>query len=340
MPLTRFSANTEIGVNWSITRSARNVSTIANPPTSNGNSAATRPRKNQNDSNSSSGNASSSARARSLVVRSLSSWVVSAYPPKRTLIPASCAPNGGFESAMRTREIAVVASGVLANAASTTVSRPSRESNDRARIGSRPPIVRRALEPLLGGEQRRDARGGMALGRVRTHVAGPTQQHDHVVVRALPRRGWIAAFVRSYCDAGSWKSLPELPSIPVTGTPSTAAITNSTPAAASTRRGRLVASVVNRPITTYSSISRRCTAQRVSSWRLESWSLRSTAETCASTVFAEMPSWAAISLYMYPRAMCWSTSRSRGVSRSSSGSTCAAGISPGEGVEHEAGQAG
>ena len=39
-----------------------------------------------------------------------------------------------------------------------------------------------------------------------------------------------------------------------------------------------------------------CTAQRLSSWRLESCSLRSTAETWASTVFAEMPSRSAISL--------------------------------------------
>ncbi len=78
MPLTRFSANTEIGVNWSISRSPRNASTIAKPPTSSGSSAATRPRKNQNDNSSRSGNASSSARARSLVVRSLSSWLMSA----------------------------------------------------------------------------------------------------------------------------------------------------------------------------------------------------------------------------------------------------------------------
>jgi sugar lactone lactonase YvrE len=41
----------------------------------------------------------------------------------------------------------------------------------------------------------------------------------------------------------------------------------------------------------------RCTAQRLSSWRLESCSLRTTAETCASTVLAEMPSRRAISLY-------------------------------------------
>ncbi len=42
---------------------------------------------------------------------------------------------------------------------------------------------------------------------------------------------------------------------------------------------------------------RRAVAQRVSSWRLDSWSLRSTAETCDSTVFTEMNSCLAISLY-------------------------------------------
>ena len=44
--------------------------------------------------------------------------------------------------------------------------------------------------------------------------------------------------------------------------------------------------------------SRRSAAQRESSWRLESWSLRSTADTWASTVLAEMPSRSATSLYM------------------------------------------
>ena len=44
--------------------------------------------------------------------------------------------------------------------------------------------------------------------------------------------------------------------------------------------------------------SPRSAAQRVSSWRLESWSLRSTEETCASTVFGEMSRRSAISLYM------------------------------------------
>ena len=43
---------------------------------------------------------------------------------------------------------------------------------------------------------------------------------------------------------------------------------------------------------------RRSAAQRDSSWRLESCSLRSTAETCASTVLAEICSRSAISLYM------------------------------------------
>ena len=46
------------------------------------------------------------------------------------------------------------------------------------------------------------------------------------------------------------------------------------------------------------STSRRSAAQRDSSWRLESCSLRSTADTCASTVLAEIPSRSAISLYM------------------------------------------
>ena len=44
--------------------------------------------------------------------------------------------------------------------------------------------------------------------------------------------------------------------------------------------------------------SRRSAAQRDSSWRLESWSLRSTADTWASTVLAEMPRRSATSLYM------------------------------------------
>ncbi len=51
---------------------------------------------------------------------------------------------------------------------------------------------------------------------------------------------------------------------------------------------------VNRPQS--SSSSRRSTAQRLSSWRLESCSLRSTAETCASTVLVEIPSLSATSL--------------------------------------------
>jgi hypothetical protein len=38
-------------------------------------------------------------------------------------------------------------------------------------------------------------------------------------------------------------------------------------------------------------------AQRDSSYRLDSWSLRSTEETCVSTVFTEMNSCDAISLY-------------------------------------------
>ena len=42
---------------------------------------------------------------------------------------------------------------------------------------------------------------------------------------------------------------------------------------------------------------RRSVAQRVSSWRFDSWSLRSTDDTCVSTVFTEMSSWRAISLY-------------------------------------------
>ena len=45
-----------------------------------------------------------------------------------------------------------------------------------------------------------------------------------------------------------------------------------------------------------SQTSRRSAAQRVSSWRLDSWSLRSTAETCVSTVFTEMCRRSAISL--------------------------------------------
>ena len=44
--------------------------------------------------------------------------------------------------------------------------------------------------------------------------------------------------------------------------------------------------------------SPRSAAQRVSSWRLESWSFRNTEETCASTVFGEISSRRAISLYM------------------------------------------
>jgi hypothetical protein len=56
----------------------------------------------------------------------------------------------------------------------------------------------------------------------------------------------IAVFARSYRDAGSWKSLPLEPSIPVTGAPTTAARRNSPTAAANTRRVRFVASVVNR----------------------------------------------------------------------------------------------
>ena len=43
-------------------------------------------------------------------------------------------------------------------------------------------------------------------------------------------------------------------------------------------------------------IRRRSAAQRVSSWRDESWSLRRTLDTCASTVFTERCSRAAISL--------------------------------------------
>src|SRR3712207_1196291 len=44
------------------------------------------------------------------------------------------------------------------------------------------------------------------------------------------------------------------------------------------------------------STSRRSAAHRDSSWRLDSCSLRRTADTCASTVFAEMPRRRAISL--------------------------------------------
>ena len=45
------------------------------------------------------------------------------------------------------------------------------------------------------------------------------------------------------------------------------------------------------------STRRRSTAQRLSSCRFESWSLRSTADTCASTVLVEIDSRCAISLY-------------------------------------------
>lgn len=43
---------------------------------------------------------------------------------------------------------------------------------------------------------------------------------------------------------------------------------------------------------------RRSAAQRVSSYRFESWSLRRTADTCVSTVFTEMCSSCATSLYV------------------------------------------
>lgn len=54
--------------------------------------------------------------------------------------------------------------------------------------------------------------------------------------------------------------------------------------------------------------------------------MRSTAETCDSTVFTEMNSCLAISLYAYPRAISRSTSRSRCVSRSRSSSTGGASV--------------
>src|SRR4051812_46849105 len=44
-------------------------------------------------------------------------------------------------------------------------------------------------------------------------------------------------------------------------------------------------------------IRRRSLAQRASWWRLESWSLRSTDDTCVSTVFTEIPRSRATSLY-------------------------------------------
>src|ERR1700691_3692084 len=172
MPLTRFSAKTEIGVIWSIRRNTRNVITIAKPPTSSGSSAATRPRKNQYDSRSSTGEASSSARASSLVVSSLSSWLIRATPPKRTLIPASFAFAGGLERATRTRPIAVVAS-------------VAREQ--RVRSGRR--VVQDTLEPVLSRKQRREHRGAVPSSRidvtcrdVGSVVAPAYHQHRHGVV--------------------------------------------------------------------------------------------------------------------------------------------------------------
>ncbi len=52
-----------------------------------------------------------------------------------------------------------------------------------------------------------------------------------------------------------------------------------------------------RPRSEPAQTSRRSTAQRLSSYRFDIWSLRSTLETCVSTVFTEMNSSEAISLY-------------------------------------------
>lgn len=129
MPLMRLSAKIDSGVNRSITRSPRNASRIARPPTSDGSRAATTPLKNQKESSSKIGTPNISARARSWVVRSFSSLEVSAKPPKCTAMPDVCSLAGGRESALRTRGIARVASSAVANAASRTVFLPSAESS-------------------------------------------------------------------------------------------------------------------------------------------------------------------------------------------------------------------
>ncbi len=65
MPVTKLSANTDTSAKLATIRSAKNVMTIASPPSSGGSSAATSERKNSSESKKMNGNASSSARARS-----------------------------------------------------------------------------------------------------------------------------------------------------------------------------------------------------------------------------------------------------------------------------------
>jgi len=65
MPVTRLSANTDRSAKLEMIRSAKNVATIATPPSSGGSRAATSERKNSSESRKMNGNASSSARARS-----------------------------------------------------------------------------------------------------------------------------------------------------------------------------------------------------------------------------------------------------------------------------------
>ena len=79
--MTKLSANTDRSAKLETTRSAKNVATIARPPSSGGSSAATSERKNSSDSSRMIGKASSSACARSWPTLVFTCALATATPP-------------------------------------------------------------------------------------------------------------------------------------------------------------------------------------------------------------------------------------------------------------------
>ena len=196
---------------------------------------------------------------------------------------------------MRTRAIAEVV-GRGWDTPSTTVSRPM-----RAGCG----IVQDALEPMLARGRRERSKRILSHRRRSSARAGSAAARPRCSTGSARSRPESPAFARSYCEAGTLEVLRRAAEHPrhrqAEAQPRSRTAHRPPPAR---RRGRLVASVV-KSSHHYSSTKRRWTAQCVSSWRLESCSLRRTGGNVSLDSLRQMPSWAAISLYMYPRAMCW-----------------------------------
>ena len=225
MPVTRFTAKIDRPATWSISRSSRNVITIAKPPTSSGSAAATRPRKTQNESSSRIGKANISARLRSedrAVVDLAEGDVVAAQPGRR------CRPAAGARDRRRLR--ASVARGERGKHERLAAVARDQLGQVRGRVVERAlkaPAARTAARPR--GRPRRAAAGSMRAS------APPRPPRSARARRRRSRR--TARVARSiarstcwFCACGSWKSEESLVRIETTGPPRAAAIRNRAPA--------------------------------------------------------------------------------------------------------------